>query len=85
MTMAPTTPSKGRQEHVHFKSSTIGIQQSSTRSRPALTGIVASRDLPENWTAMTLTDAAVVVGGGTPKRSEPAYWNGDVPGPHRPT
>ena len=77
--MAPTTPSKGRQEHVHFKSSTIGIQQSSTRSRPSLTGIVASRDLPENWTAMTLTDAAVVVGGGTPKRSEPAYWNGDVP------
>ena len=36
-------------------------------------------EIPENWMAMTLTDAATVVGGGTPKRSEPAYWNGNVP------
>lgn len=36
-------------------------------------------EIPENWMAMTLTDAATVVGGGTPKRSEPGYWNGDVP------
>lgn len=34
---------------------------------------------PEDWMAMTLADAAAVVGGGTPKRSEPTFWNGAVP------
>lgn len=36
-------------------------------------------ELPEAWMAMTLADAATVVGGGTPSRSQPTYWNGDVP------
>lgn len=36
-------------------------------------------EVPEDWIAMTLADAAAVVGGGTPQRSEPAYWNGGVP------
>ena len=31
-------------------------------------------EVPEDWIAMTLSDAAAVVGGGTPKRSEPAYY-----------
>ena len=34
---------------------------------------------PEGWMAMDLGDVATVVGGGTPKRSEPAFWNGNVP------
>lgn len=74
--MAPAT-SKGRQNTF---TSVIDRrrQQPSLRSNQDFR-IAASRDLPENWMAMTLTDAAVVVGGGTPKRSEPAYWNGDVP------
>ena len=33
---------------------------------------------PEGWMAMDLGDVATVVGGGTPKRSEPAFWNGNV-------
>lgn len=28
---------------------------------------------------MTLADAATVVGGGTPSRSQSTYWNGDIP------
>ncbi len=36
-------------------------------------------EIPEDWMAMTLADAAAVVGGGTPSRSRPIYWNGDVP------
>lgn len=36
-------------------------------------------EVPEDWIAMPLSDAAAVVGGGTPQRSEPAYWNGGVP------
>lgn len=34
---------------------------------------------PEGWMAIDLGDVATVVGGGTPRRSEPAFWNGNVP------
>ena len=36
-------------------------------------------NIPEGWMAMALGDVATVVGGGTPKRSEPAFWDGNVP------
>ena len=36
-------------------------------------------EVPADWMAMTLADAATVVGGGTPRRSQQAFWNGDVP------
>lgn len=36
-------------------------------------------EVPAGWMAMTLADAATVVGGGTPRRSQQAFWNGDVP------
>ena len=36
-------------------------------------------NIPEGWMAMALGEMATVVGGGTPKRSEPAFWNGNVP------
>lgn len=36
-------------------------------------------ELPEEWMAMTLADAATVVGGGTPSKNQSTYWNGDVP------
>ena len=46
-------------------------------------------NIPEGWMARLLVDVATVVGGGTPKRSEPAFWDGNVPwatpGRHPPT
>ena len=34
---------------------------------------------PDGWRALRLSDLATIVGGGTPSRSQPAYWGGDVP------
>ena len=34
---------------------------------------------PEGWRDLPLSELATVVGGGTPSKSQPAYWNGDVP------
>jgi type I restriction enzyme, S subunit len=35
--------------------------------------------LPHGWRWVTTGDVAKVVGGSTPKTSEPAYWGGDIP------
>jgi len=35
--------------------------------------------VPEGWVVKALSSACTLVGGGTPRRSEPAYWGGDVP------
>lgn len=45
------------------------------------TGFVESSigAIPEGWQAKTLSSVCTVVSGGTPKRSEASYWNGDVP------
>lgn len=32
-----------------------------------------------NWTTSKLSDVIEIMGGGTPKRSENKYWNGDIP------
>lgn len=40
---------------------------------------VPAPDRPEGWMPAALGDVATVVGGGTPKRSEPTFWNGDLP------
>ena len=32
-----------------------------------------------NWTRVTVGDVATIVGGGTPSRRRPDYWNGDLP------
>ena len=53
---------------------TQGLPGQHTRFRR--TGI---GETPEAWLDMTLADVATVVGGGTPSRSQPIYWNGDVP------
>ena len=34
---------------------------------------------PEGWRDLPLSELATIIGGGTPSRSQPAYWNGDVP------
>ncbi len=33
----------------------------------------------EDWTEVSLLDLVDLVGGGTPKTSEPTYWDGDIP------
>lgn len=35
--------------------------------------------LPEGWKLTTLGDVAQISSGGTPDRSEPSYWGGDIP------
>lgn len=35
--------------------------------------------LPEGWKLVTLGDVAKISSGGTPDRSEPSYWSGDIP------
>jgi len=36
-------------------------------------------EIPEGWDVVSLSDLIQITGGGTPKRSEPNYWNGDIP------
>lgn len=36
------------------------------------------RDLPSYWMMKTMGEVAQVVGGSTPKTSEPSYWGGDI-------
>lgn len=35
--------------------------------------------IPEDWNANKLGDIAIISSGGTPSRSNPSYWNGDIP------
>jgi type I restriction enzyme S subunit len=35
--------------------------------------------VPDGWEVKALSSVGTLVSGGTPKRSEPAYWGGDVP------
>jgi len=37
------------------------------------------RDLPYGWSSVPLGDAATWFSGGTPRTSEPKYWNGEIP------
>ena len=40
---------------------------------------MASDSLPSGWRLALLSEAAQVVGGGTPSRENPVYWNGHIP------
>lgn len=35
--------------------------------------------MPGNWSPRTIKDLCDIWSGGTPRKSKPAYWNGDVP------
>ncbi|MDF0534689.1 restriction endonuclease subunit S [Shewanella sp. A32] len=35
--------------------------------------------IPEGWSVCTLSNLVDLIGGGTPKRSEKAYWGGEIP------
>lgn len=35
-------------------------------------------DVPKGWDKYSLSKMITLIGGGTPKRSEPNYWNGDI-------
>jgi len=36
-------------------------------------------EIPEGWKVSSLSELIKITGGGTPKRSEETYWNGDIP------
>jgi type I restriction enzyme S subunit len=36
-------------------------------------------DIPEGWKVNALSETTTLTGGGTPKRSEASYWNGNIP------
>ena len=38
-----------------------------------------SKNSPNNWKILTLSKIINLIGGGTPKRSKQAYWNGNIP------
>ena len=39
-----------------------------------------SKVVPEGWQLLELDDVTdKILGGGTPSRLEPSYWNGDIP------
>ena len=40
---------------------------------------IDSRTLPADWKWVKLEDVVHIIGGGTPSRSEPSYWGGDLP------
>lgn len=35
-------------------------------------------EIPEGWEALPLSETVELIGGGTPKKSEPSYWGGDI-------
>ena len=35
-------------------------------------------EIPEGWEVLALSQMVELIGGGTPKRSEPTYWGGDI-------
>ncbi len=35
--------------------------------------------IPEGWEPTTLSKMIELIGGGTPKKSEPSFWGGDIP------
>lgn len=35
-------------------------------------------EIPEGWEVLPLSNMVDLIGGGTPKKSEPSYWNGDI-------
>lgn len=37
------------------------------------------RRMPEGWSLRSFSDAAEVLSGGTPRKAEPSFWNGDIP------
>ena len=35
--------------------------------------------MPKNWKTYKLSETIKIIGGGTPKTSNPEYWNGNIP------
>lgn len=42
-------------------------------------GGMESRHIPKRWQVVPLSKMIRLIGGGTPKRSEPSYWGGTIP------
>ncbi|WP_130859226.1 restriction endonuclease subunit S [Gracilibacillus phocaeensis] len=41
--------------------------------------LYTSNKYPNNWVGVKLGDVVNFIGGGTPSKSKPEYWNGDIP------
>ncbi|EGF11023.1 type I site-specific deoxyribonuclease [Neisseria bacilliformis ATCC BAA-1200] len=51
-----------------------------TKAPAPVTADEVSFDIPENWVWVRLGDVILQnIGGGTPSKQEPSYWNGDIP------
>lgn len=48
-----------------------------TRGEP--TKMTEIGEMPESWRVVQLGDVATISSGGTPDRTRPEYWNGDIP------
>jgi len=40
---------------------------------------ILKRDIPVGWNASNILSVANLLGGGTPSKSKPEYWNGNIP------
>lgn len=40
---------------------------------------ILKRDIPAGWNASNILSVSNLLGGGTPSKSKPDYWNGDIP------
>ena len=51
-----------------------------TKASAPVTADEVPFDIPENWVWVRLGDVILQnIGGGTPSKQEPSYWNGDIP------
>ncbi len=40
---------------------------------------MSENNIPEGWKKVKFTDIAEIIGGGTPSKKNPEYWNGNIP------
>jgi len=67
---------------VHAKSAgrqTTGMDEATAALFPASFKESSLGPIPNGWGVCSLADKIELLSGGTPKTSEPAYWDGDIP------
>jgi type I restriction enzyme, S subunit len=41
--------------------------------------LIPNEKIPDDWESCELRSYGSLIGGGTPSRSQPAYWDGSIP------